>query len=84
MLPNVARSEKKPKMGGYVYTEIDKVWYYLRRIRLADKTVLGFLKKKINGQPNKKIIYTFHMFDSRCLRTIAKRTGCGLVKFLNS
>ena len=43
MLLNVARSQKKPKMGGYVYTEITKVWYYLRRIRLPVKTVSWFL-----------------------------------------
>ena len=23
MLPNVARSQKKPKLGGYIYTEIN-------------------------------------------------------------
>ena len=44
MLLNVARSKKKPKMGGYIYTEITKVWYYLRRIRLVDMTVSGFYK----------------------------------------
>ena len=44
MLPNVARSQKKPKMGGYIYIKITKVWYYLRRIRLADMTVSGFYK----------------------------------------
>ncbi len=32
MLPNVAGSKIKPKMGGYVHTEIIKVWYYLRLI----------------------------------------------------
>ena len=72
MLPNVARSQKKPKMGGYIYTEITKVWYYLRRIRLPVKTVSWFLLKQINGQPNKKIIYIFHMFGARCLCTISK------------
>ena len=39
MLPNVARSKKKPKMGGYLYTEMTKVCYYLRRIRLPVNTV---------------------------------------------
>ena len=43
MLPNVARSEKKPKMGGYMYPEITKVWYYLRRIQLPVMTVSWFL-----------------------------------------
>ena len=42
MLPNVARSNKKPKMGGYVYSEITKVWYYLRRIQLPVMTVSWF------------------------------------------
>ena len=44
MLPNVARSQKKPKMGGYIYPEITKVWYYLRRIRLPVMTVSWFYK----------------------------------------
>ena len=43
MLANVARSEKKPKMGGYLYSKNTKVWYYLRRIRLPDMTVSWFL-----------------------------------------
>ena len=72
MLPNVARSQKKPKMGGYIYTEITKVWYYLRRIRLPVKTVSWFLFKQLNGQPNKKIINSFHVFGARCLCAISK------------
>ena len=44
MLPNVARSKKKPKLGGYLYTEIAKVWYYLRRMRLPVKTVSWLYK----------------------------------------
>ena len=32
MLPNVARTKQKPKMGGYVHSQIIKVWYYLRQI----------------------------------------------------
>ena len=47
MLPNVARSEKKPKMGGYLYSKNTKVWYYLRRIRLPDMTVSWFFIKTI-------------------------------------
>ena len=43
MLLNVARSKKKPKMGGYLYTEITKVWYYLRGIKLPVMTVTWFL-----------------------------------------
>lgn len=43
MLLNVARSKKKPKMGGYMCNEIAKVWYYLRRIRLPFMTVSWFL-----------------------------------------
>ena len=72
MLLNVARSRKKPKMGGYLYTEIAKVWYYLRRIRLPVKTVSWFLYKQLNGQPNKKIINSFHVFGARCLCEISK------------
>ena len=44
MLLNVARSKKKPKMSGYMYTEIAKVWYYLRQMRLADMTVSVFFR----------------------------------------
>ena len=72
MLLNVARSQKKPKMGGYVYSEITKVWYYLRGIKLPVMTVTWFLQKQIHVQFNKKIIFSFHMLGTRCLCAISK------------
>jgi len=45
MLPNVAGSKIKPKMGGYEHTEIIKVWYYLRLILQVDYSVSDIFKK---------------------------------------
>ena len=72
MLPNVARTQIKPKMGGYIYPEITKVWYYLRQILQVDYSMSVFFKKKFNGLSYKKVIYSFHMLGARCLCTISK------------